>query len=115
MNAIATSPSLHVESVIYVFSFTLESDLPRIVSIEKRDNTYNGFRHLYDAFMDLIPEQTKVPENDDHIVRLYHDVRRAMRITQECPFPLTPRTSEVCSSLTSSRLPQLGGRRLRWS
>jgi hypothetical protein len=114
MNAIA-NPTLHYESVIYVFSLTLNSDLPRIVSIEKRDNTYNGHSRLYDAFIELIPEYAKVPENEAHIARLYQDVRRNMRVTRESPISLTTSTSEVCHSRGSILSPQLGGRKLRWT
>ncbi len=113
MNAIA-NPTIHYESVIYVFRLTLESDSPRIVSIEKRDNAYNGYSRLYDALMDLIPEQVKSPENDDYIARLYFDVKHAMCVTSECPFALTSRGAGVCLSRTSILSPQLGERRLRW-
>ncbi len=113
MNAIA-NPTLHYESVICVFSLLLESDLPRVVSIEKRDNAYNGYSRLYDALMDLIPEQAKSHENNDYIARLYLDVRHAMRATSECPFSLTSRTNGVFLSRTSLLSPYVGKRRLRW-
>jgi hypothetical protein len=112
MNTIA-NPTLHYESVIYVFSLLLESDLPRVVSIEKRDNAYNGYSRLYDALMDLIPENAKGPEND-YIERLYLDVKHAMRATSECPFSSASRTNGVCLSRTSLLSPYVGKRRLRW-
>jgi hypothetical protein len=113
MNAIA-NPTLQYESVIYVFSLTLESDLPRIVSIEKRDNAYNGYSRLYDALMDLIPEQVKNSEDDDYIARLYLDVKHAMCATSECPFSLASRTSRGYHNRTSILSPHVGKRRLRW-
>jgi hypothetical protein len=114
MNAIA-NPTLRYESVIYVFSLTLNSGLPRIVSIEKRDNTYNGHSRLYDAFIELIPEQAKVPENEVHIAHLYQDVRRSMCVTRESAFSLPTSTSEVGRSRPFILSPQLGGRKLRWT
>jgi hypothetical protein len=87
MNAIASS-TLHCESVIYTFSLTLDSESAMVVSIENRDDTYNGFSSLYEALMDLIPEQLKVQGNERHINRLYHEVKHTMCVTQERPLVL---------------------------
>ncbi len=58
---------------------TLPSESEILDRLEKRDDTYNGYGSLLDAFLALIPEPAKVPENDSRIERLYRSVRRAMR------------------------------------
>ncbi|MEW8046611.1 MAG: hypothetical protein AB2805_08985 [Candidatus Thiodiazotropha sp.] len=57
----------------------LPSEQEIIDRIDQKDDRYNGYRDLIDAFLALIPEQLKVPENDGRIERLYINVKRAIR------------------------------------
>ena len=56
----------------------LPSALDILDDIEVKDNRYNGYQNLVDAFLALLPDSVKNPEYDGRIERLYNDVKRAM-------------------------------------
>lgn len=56
----------------------LPSSLEIIDGIEVKDNRYNGYSTLLDAFLALLPDSVKRPEYDGRIERLYHEVKRAL-------------------------------------
>lgn len=57
----------------------LPSEQEIIDRIDQKDDRYNGYRDLIDAFLALIPEQLKEPENDGRIEQLYINVKRVIR------------------------------------
>lgn len=57
----------------------LPSESEILDHIEKKDDRYNGYQSFLDAFLAMIPEPVKVPENDGRIERLYVNVKRAIR------------------------------------
>jgi hypothetical protein len=91
----------------------LPSESEILARIRKIDNIQNGYGSLLDAFLSVIPEQAKIPENDDHIIRRYHAVRRAMSVTQN-DLSLSQRNSADCRSQLTIRTPHAGTRQLKW-